>query len=122
MLTNILASIVVSMVTNVTERVPTHWENSNQILLTTPGVMITNVNRFHTYLDPIPYGSGAQVPDPDPKQKWVRTVIKRVTTLSFDFERQHYSVDKEQIVSDNEVEYRLERTDKWTLSSTNHIK
>lgn len=127
MLTNIVASIVVSLVTNVTERVPMHPDNSGQILLMSPGLVMTNRTIVQDVVQD-GYEGWSQtpgyrmVPDPDPKQKWVRTVIKRVTTLSFDFEGQHYSVDKEQIVSDKEVEYRLERTDKWTLSATNHIK
>lgn len=53
------------------------------------------------------------VPDADPHRKWIRTTIKRVTTVSFDMAGKPYSTSSEEVVSDTEVEYSLERKENW---------
>ena len=106
MITNLVASIVVSLVTNTSERFPTHLVS-----------------------DPCPEGRegclvfhGHNVPDSDPKQKWVRSTIKRVKAVEFDCAGKHFSnTIEEQIVSDTEVEFAIERKENWLPRATNDV-
>lgn len=93
MITNLVASIIVTLITNVSERVPTHWES----LPKPPG---SNPWTLEAY--------GHEVADPDPKQKWVKTTITENRTLSFTFESKAQSILlSSKLKSFSEVEYKL---------------
>lgn len=102
MITNLVASIVVSIVTNVSERWPTHAEAV-----------------------PCPEGRigcavlhwGPEIPDKDPTNKWVRTTIKRVTTCKFTWNDKPREVLDEEILSSDEVRYEIKNS--WIPIATN---
>jgi len=102
MITNLLASVVFTLVTNVTERFPTHSVTigcPDNI----PGCLVNHVK---------------QEPDKDPQKKWVRTVVKKMAYVSFRAEAGTpvRTTGEVYTVSDNEVEYELHRVvvkDQW---------
>lgn len=109
-MTNLLAYIVITLVTNTTERFPTHdepyFESSGS-----PGIYLTDaLYRAH------------QMPDKDPKVKWVRTTVKEITLAKFELDGPQEKVLSERIVSDIEVEQRLVRVESWTPSATNDVR
>lgn len=97
MLTNLIASVVITLTTNVVERFPQHQVADP----TTLQESINLVYKCH-------YEN-----DADPHKKWIRTTIKRVTTVTFDMAGKPYSASREEVVSDSEVEYSLERKENW---------
>ncbi len=106
MITNLLASIVVTLSTNVTDRFPTHTESApcpeGRI-----GCLV-----YHCQL----------VPDENPDHKWVKTTVSRVTTVAFDLNGQHMEAKSEELVSDVEVEYAIERRQDLIPKGTNDVK
>lgn len=106
-MTNLLCSIIVALVTNVTERVPTHQEYVQ------PKFGQPYTLEFMGYCD---------VPDANPDRKWTRTQITRVTTLKFNWLGKERTITEEEPVSDIEVEYRVKRNEIWTVARTNDIQ
>lgn len=102
MTTNLVASIVISLVTNVTERFPTHQVSYTPDFGGKP----------HFTLE----GYLKEVPDDNPSVKWVRTTVKRVEKWQWEGETLR---TKEEIVSDVEVEHR--RLETWAPASTNDV-
>lgn len=116
MITNLVASIVVSLVTNVVERVPVHDANISIVpCITTASGFVSLTNTLSGGWSQNLY-SPHMVPDVDPRQKWVRTTVVRITNLSFIYDGKLYSERVgEDTMSDNEVEYALERQEKWVV-------
>ncbi len=104
MITNLVASVVVSLVTNTTERLP-----------------------MHTVPDPCPDGLiGCLVyhchlePDKDPDRKWVKTEVVRQKSISFAVDGVQYRETlTNEVISAVEVEMRLERKEIWNPAKTN---
>ena len=97
MITNLIASVVITLTTNTVERFPQHQVADP----TTLEESIYLVYKCH------------MENDPDPHQKWIRTTIKRVTTVTFDMAGKPYTASSEEVVSDTEVELVLQRKDDW---------
>lgn len=72
MITNLVASIVVTVVTNVTERLPTHSEPAP----------CPDAGAFGAGISCGVYHSKT-VPDANPKEKWIDYAVKEVTTATF---------------------------------------
>lgn len=106
MITNIIATIVVTLVTNTSERFPTHQEPDNEAM----------AKQGYTLM----YFSKT-VPDANPTNKWVRTTVKRISTLHgvYADKKLEWPISEEP-VSDTEVEYALRQ--KWDSVSTNAYK
>lgn len=129
MLTNLIASVVITLTTNVTERFPMHDAgvtgiNTDVLYVQDGGKIIDSITpKFLTNSLPTnppgvvggidcvyrPY----MVPDADPHQKWVRTTVKRVTVVTFNMDGKPFTASSDEIVSDTEVEYALERKENW---------
>lgn len=106
MITNLLASIVVTLITNTTERVPTHEVPGPR----PPGYETSAVYFCH------------QEPDANPDRKWIRITVKEVSTLKFEYEgKPHEAVIGEKVISDNEVELSLKVTNEWLANHTNNV-
>ncbi len=103
-MTNLLATIVVMLVTNTSERFPMHSEP-------TPPPSFGN-----TTLAVMTY---KMVPDINPDKKWVTTTIKEVTTATFEFNGELKSVSTEKLVSATDVEFHIERHEDWHPVATN---
>jgi hypothetical protein len=102
MTTNLIASIVISLVTNVTERFPTHPEPYTPDFGGKPHYTLEAYIRY--------------VPDENPSVKWVRTTVKRVEKWQWEGETLR---TKEEIVSDVEVEHK--RLEAWAPVATNDV-
>jgi len=98
-MTNLIASIIVSLVTNVTERFPT---------------LPAFQNAGDSYTLELPY-----FPHTNPQQKWVKTTIKRVTKATFDWNGKPREVSDEEILNETEVEFR--KQDAWAPVATNDV-
>lgn len=81
MITNILASIVISLVTNTVETLPQHWVND-------PGPVSTG-----NFAIAVAYGH--YQPDANPKEKWITTNVVKVTTIKFEALGRLYEVKSE---------------------------
>lgn len=83
MLTNLLCSIVVTLVTNTTERLPVTYESER-----CPDGML---GCLVDHRKPVPV--------PNPKEKWIVTTIKRITKITVTLEGNPEEFTKEQVVS-----------------------
>ena len=106
MITNLLASIVITLTTNVSERFPGH-QGFGECPDHNPGCLAIHGNGW--------------INDPDPKKKWVRTTVTKVKTLQFDFEGQRSVELSRETVSDSEVEFLLKRKDDWLAGSEKRL-
>lgn len=95
MITNLVASVVVALCTNVTERVSTHTVSGPY----PPGYENLTVYICH------------EEPDKDPKEKWVKTTVKRVTTIRFAFQGHPTEAKYEEVISEKEVHFV--KNDEW---------
>lgn len=103
-------SVTVSLVTNVTERWPTHQESGPP----PGGWTVHNFTLAVAYMH--------EVPDANPTNKWVRTTVKRVKTLKFDWQGQERVISWDsETVSDVEVNHALKRTEEWIPFETNKV-
>jgi hypothetical protein len=102
---------------------------------------VTNTSeRFPTHSEPMSPPPGYEllalafmkdVPDANPTNKWVRTTVKTVRKLSFEWQG-HREITAEEVLSDVEVEMRKRvrtwttpdegRLEWWECVSTNNIK
>lgn len=105
-MTNLLATILVTLVTNVTERFPQHYEPLPAPWR--PGGSAYTLESYGHYVD-----------DPSPAKKWVRTTVKRVTKAKFEWGGKPREVSEEEVVSDVEVEMR--RNELWSAVATNEV-
>jgi hypothetical protein len=105
MITNLLCSIVVTLVTNTSDRFPTH-------LVPAPcpdGMLGCLVNHYRDEADL------------NPTTKWTRTTVKRVTTLEFQFQGKPMAATTEEVLSNVEVTYQLEKVEAWKPKETNDL-
>lgn len=107
MITNLVASITISLVTNITERFPQHLESTP-----CPDVVAGSISTCATF-------HGKWVDDPHPRQKWVKTTVSRVKTVSFDWLGKRREATESDTLSETEVEQSLES--KWQPVSTNQV-
>lgn len=106
MITNIVASIIICVATNVSERLPTHRE------LAAPPEGANPVLAVVYYKD---------VPDANPTNKWVRTSITETTNLVYAIAGQTFTNQLGvHVVSDTEVEFH--RSDRWSATATNDVR
>jgi hypothetical protein len=99
MITNLLATIVVTLVTNTTERVPQKYFDGG----CPDGIIGCLVIHQPGYRD-----------DPDAKERWVKTVVTQSTKARFNYDGLPYEVTLyETNLSNVEIHYVLERTEKW---------
>jgi hypothetical protein len=107
MITNLIATIVVTLVTNVTERFPQHLEYEpcpDNI----SGCLVLHGAHY--------------VNDANPSKKWVRTTVTRRKVAQIQFEERLVEpVLSDGVVSDTEVEYAIQRTETWLPKSTNDV-
>ncbi len=109
--TNLIASIVVGFCTNVTERFPTHP------VYEYPQHFNPNLLGHYNY-----HGTILTVPDANPTKKWVKTTVTRETTLVWMWEDKAFTYPmKSEPVSETEVEFSLERVEKWKPVATYYI-
>ena len=104
MITNLVATIAISLVTNVTETLPKHMR-----------------------ADPMPPGQETlaicishAVDDANPTEKWVTTNIVEVTTVSFEL-GQHYEAKSERSITNWTTHFVIGRPEppKWNLDTNN---
>ena len=104
MTTNLLATLLTVFTTNTTEVLPTHTE------FVTPNPPTLAVCQFR------------EVPDPNPSDKWLRTKIEKVRTLSVVWEDDTYTAEKRELISDLEVHLHLtSTTTNFTDSAGNDV-
>lgn len=66
--------------------------------------------------------SGAMMPDVDPQVRWTRTQVLRRRTATLELPGMGpQTIVTDETVSDVEVEYRLQRMDKWQAEATNDV-
>lgn len=82
MITNILCSIVVSLVTNTTERVPRHQVSGIQSIPASAFYVNTGVATIPCTLNNQSFWNPSYEDDVDPKEKWVTTEIKKITIIN----------------------------------------
>jgi hypothetical protein len=106
MITNLLASVCVTLVTNVSEQFPQHLE---PVASPSDGPSV-----YAVFV-------GRNVPDKDPKEKWVTTNIVEVTTVSFQCLGQAFETKKERPVASWTTHFRLAPPDpqRWTRDTNN---
>ncbi len=104
MITNLVASIIIALVTNVSERVP----------MTADQVPCPDGVKNGYSCAALHFGPYYAVPNPT--NKWIRTIIVRRKELAFEFEgRQYTAIIAEEKLSDKEVELSLIKTEEWKL-------
>ncbi len=100
MITNLLAGIVVTLVTNTSERFPRH------LVADAPPIDRDHPEQFSL----VYYGHWEM--DHDPSEKWVRTTILRRTTLTFEWQGRR-EVSSDEVLSDTEQHFTIERKENW---------
>lgn len=109
MITNLIASIVVTLVTNTTERFPQRFvEEPNRVTIEFGGLRAEPAVMRGRYED-----------DKDAKKKWITTTVKRITTIHFEWMGKKREVSDECVISSIEVECVLSRKEDWIPVSTN---
>ena len=107
MITNLLVTIVFTLITNVTERWPTH--------------QVFDGNGFPDHPEYLT-AVFKTVPDANPTNKWVRTTITQDKVANGSINDTNFSVVMEhKVVSDIEVEYAVKRTEAWNPVGTNDV-
>lgn len=108
-MTNLLAAIVITVVTNTTEELPWHWEVDNTPNVTVPGAYggIT-MRTLECHMK--------RVNDPDAKIKRVTTTVKELATLRFDWNGPREIVQEKVLWETNAV-FALETKSEWKPSS-----
>ena len=102
MITNIVASVVVSLVTNTSETLPKHMVTDPP----PPGLETLTVYRGHA------------VDDENPKEKWVTTKICEVTTVRFNAMGNQYEARSERVIT-NWTTHFLISAPRWVADTNN---
>lgn len=94
MITNILASIVITLVTNTVETLPKHY-------VIDPGPASTgNMALAVAY--------GHYEPDASPKEKWITTNVVEVTTVTFEAMKKQFEAKSERSVTNWTTHFWIE--------------
>lgn len=105
MITNLVASIVVTLVTNVSERFPT---------------VKSYEPCFHAFNCGMQYHI-KEIRNPDSTKRWVTTEVKQLAVLAFDWEGERCTHEREKIVSSITVEYTLKAEWEPGRTTTNTV-
>jgi hypothetical protein len=105
MITNILATVIVSLVTNATETLPKHIVADPA----PPGQETFAVYRGHA------------VDDDNPKEKWVTTNVVEVTKIRFEALGQQYEAKSERVITNWTTHFLLAAPEpaKWNHDTNN---